>query len=862
MRQSLLLVLLCILIAGPAAMAQKKAPPPAKKTEKPKKAGKKKAAPDRKKKPLVLDLERVSLRPDWCDRAPRMLGWSADGKTFYYSLTAPDEITPRPTLAWDVKTRKATKLTDKQIWSLPPILHRGMGSARRDRGDISRRRLSRDLKTMVFTRNGDVFLREIVTGKEERLTRTQDKESSAVYSGDGQRIFYLVNGNLHAMDMKTHRVEQLTYIRPGPKPKPKKPESQAKTAAQKILFDQQKSLFEWIKERRKKREASEKRAKEREKYDRDAVQTFYTPDGLRASVTAVSPDGRYVVLVLAKPSTASSGKPTVVPTYVTESGFVETQPARTKVGEPLTTARYGILDVKKNSMKFIDPEPLRKAEAGFMGFRWSPDGKNLAVLALAQDYRTRWILSVEPGTGQAEVVDALHDPAWIGGPAWNRFGWMKDSTTVWFISEATGYAHLYTADRTGRFRRQLTQGEWEVQNVRLSPARDRFFLITNERHPGERHLYVMDADGGPRRRLTAAFRGIDDAALAPDNKSMVVQYSTPTRPPSLTLVDIGNPKRSPRAVTQIVRGATDAYLAMKWIEPRIVHFADRHGNQVYARLFVPQKPHPRKPAVVHVHGAGYAQDAHKQWQGWPFSYLFTQYLLNQGYHVLDLDYRGSAGYGRNCRTEIYRYMGGTEIDSGQAAVDYLVKTCGVNRGRVGIFGGSYGGFYTLMALFTRPGLFRAGVALYPVTDWSHYNHWYTSRILNLPQEDRKAYERSSPIYLAKNLKDRLQIQHGVVDSNVHFQDTMRLVQRLIELKKTDWDLVSYPVEGHGWRTPTSRLDSFRRMEKVFQETLLADDVSCGYATRKPSKPSKPSKPGKPGDRRAEARPATSDRSSL
>jgi dipeptidyl aminopeptidase/acylaminoacyl peptidase len=472
-------------------------------------------------------------------------------------------------------------------------------------------------------------------------------------------------------------------------------------------------------------------------------------------------------------------------------------------------------------MKPIDPKPLRDTRPSYVGFEWSPDGKRLAALALAENWRTRWVLAIDPATARTEVVDALHDPAWIGGPAWSRFGWLKDSERIWFTSEATGYSHLYVAHRTGRFRRQLTRGAFEVHNVRLSWDRERFLLITNERHPGERHLYVMDTEGGSPRLLTAAFAGIDDAAFGPDPKQLVVVHSTPTMPVSLSLLEVGAGNREPRVLRRIFRGATDSYLAGKWIAPRVVHFPDKHGNRVYARLYVPEKPHPLKPAVIHAHGAGYAQYAHRRWQSRPHTYLFSQYLLKKGYHVLDIDYRGSSGYGRDCRTEIYRYMGGSEIDSGEAAVDFLARACGVDPKRVGLFGGSYGGFYTLMALFTRPGLFRAGVALYPVTDWSHYNHWYTARILNLPQEDREAYHRSSPIYLARNLKDRLQIQHGVVDSNVHFQDTLRLVQRLIELKKTGWDVAVYPVEGHGWRTEASRLDSCRRMVGLFDEVLLA-----------------------------------------
>lgn len=818
---------LVLWMIAPAPAQRKETAPPAKETakkdDKKKKGGKAGGKKKRKPAPPVLDLELVSRRSIWCDRSPRYVGWSADGKTVYYSHAVQDPNAPRPVYAYDVRSGQARKLTPKQAWALPPSLHPPLGSGRWSRGGYLRNRLSPDRKLQVFTRNGDLVLREVATGKERRLTRTREDESSATFSRDGTRIFFHRGGDLYSLRLADNLVRQLTHIKPGPEPKKKKPEDAAKTALQKTLFQQQKSIFKWVKEQRKRREALEKRRKQQEKFDQGALETFYTPDGTSAGVLAVSPDGRFAMLRLSKPS-RESGKRTVVPTYVTETGFVETRTSRTKVGEPQTTVKYAIFDIRKRKMKRIDPEPLRDAKVSYSGFKWSPDGRTIAVMALAQDYRTRWILSIDPATAKAEVVDALHDPAWIGGPAWNRFGWMKDSRTIWFVSEATGYAHVYVADRSGRFRRQLTHGEWEVEGVRLSWDRSLFHLITNERHPGERHLYTMAVTGGERRCLTDGWGGIDDAAFSPDGTKIVVVHSTPVMPASLELLDPRGETDSSRRAKRIFRGATDRYLAGKWIAPRVVHFPDKHGNRVYARLYTPGRPRRERAAIVHVHGAGYAQYAHKRWQGRPFTYLFAQYLLKKGYYVLDLDYRGSSGYGRDCRTEIYRYMGGTEVDSGEAAIRYLAETCGVDRKRVGLFGGSYGGFYTLMALFTRPGLFRAGVALYPVTDWNHYNHWYTSRILNLPQEDKDAYERSSPIFLARNLKDRLQIQHGVVDSNVHFQDTMRLVQRLIELKKTGWDLVTYPVEGHGWRTEESRLDSFRRMEKLFDDVLLAPMV--------------------------------------
>jgi dipeptidyl aminopeptidase/acylaminoacyl peptidase len=222
--------------------------------------------------------------------------------------------------------------------------------------------------------------------------------------------------------------------------------------------------------------------------------------------------------------------------------------------------------------------------------------------------------------------------------------------------------------------------------------------------------------------------------------------------------------------------------------------------------------------VIYVHGAGYAQSVYKNWGGFGTTPFFN-ILLQAGYTVLDLDYRGSSGYGRDCRTAIYRNMGGKDIDSAVAAAKWLAEKHGIDSRRIGIYGGSYGGFFTLMALFKHPGIFAAGAALYPVTDWAHYNHPYTSNILNQPFEDDEAYRRSSPIYFADGLKDRLLILHGIHDRNVHFQDSIRLTERLIELKKTGWEFAPMPIEDHGWQNEWSRLDSNRRIFALFEEVL-------------------------------------------
>jgi dipeptidyl aminopeptidase/acylaminoacyl peptidase len=199
--------------------------------------------------------------------------------------------------------------------------------------------------------------------------------------------------------------------------------------------------------------------------------------------------------------------------------------------------------------------------------------------------------------------------------------------------------------------------------------------------------------------------------------------------------------------------------------------------------------------------------------------MFHNLLLEHGYVVLDMDYRASEGYGRDWRTAIYRNMGHPELEDLIDGVHWLEKNASADAQRIGVYGGSYGGFMTLRALFRAPDVFKAGAALRPVTDWAQYNHEYTSNILNTPQVDPIAYRRSSPIEFADGLRGSLLIAHGMIDDNVLFEDSVRLYQRLIELHKDNFELAGYPLDRHGFTHADSWLDEYKRIYKLFEANL-------------------------------------------
>jgi dipeptidyl aminopeptidase/acylaminoacyl peptidase len=357
---------------------------------------------------------------------------------------------------------------------------------------------------------------------------------------------------------------------------------------------------------------------------------------------------------------------------------------------------------------------------------------------------------------------------------WNT-GWM-DENNFWYQSEVTGYSHLYSVNvETGK-KKTYTSGKYEVLDVNLSHDKKYLYISTNEIEPAQHQYYRLHITDSKTERITT-MTGANEVTISPDEETIAVLYSYSNKPWELYL----QPNKPGGKAQQITdKAQSEEFKLYSWRDPEVITFAARDSAIIHARLYKPANAKPGMPAVVFVHGAGYLQNAHKWWSSYFREYMFHNLLADNGYYVIDIDYRGSAGYGRDWRTGIYRHMGGKDLTDNVDAANYLVKNFGVNAKRIGVYGGSYGGFITLMAMFTTPDVFAAGAGLRSVTDWANYNHGYTSNILNEPFNDSLAYRRSSPIYYAEGLKGHLLMCHGMVDENVHFQDIVKVTQRLIE----------------------------------------------------------------------------------
>ena len=759
-----------------------------------------------------LTIDQIMQGDDFVGYLPTNIDWSENNKDIYFSWN-PDKDTINSTYKVNINSKKIDKASFEELKLKMSI------------SDVSK-----DGKWSVYDKEGDLFLRDNVSNTLKRLTNTNTYESNPQFSGNQKAIIFQQSNNFYLWHLTDNTIEQLTDFNSGNE-RPEKPLSEQ----DQWLLDDQLKYFN-ILEKRKGEDKAKTDRREQTKLERP--ETIYLGDKNIFGLN-ITPDLNYVSYRLYTPS---KSKNTVVPDYVTESGYTTDLNTRSKVGGLQNGLESWILNLKTGEhyqIKTDDIEGIKDKPSFLKEYAdnvsdyvdtyenprdvtisnpiFSDDGKAF-VNVTSSDNKDRWIMLLTLADGSLKNIDRQHDDAWIGGPgvgwfAESKMGWLSNET-IWFMSEKTGYTHLYTANiKTGR-KKTLTQGDFEILEVKLSNDKKTFYITSNKVSPHEHHFYHLPISGGKMTQITSK-KGGHEVTMSPDEKQLAIRYSYSNKPWELYIM----PNNAGAEMTQLTSSTTAAFKSYKWMDPEIVNFTAKDGASVPATLYKPALDKKNGAAVIFVHGAGYLQNVHYWWPSYFREYMFHNFLVDNGYTVLAIDFRASAGYGRDWRTGIYRHMGGKDLDDQVDGAKYLVNSQGIDKDRIGLYGGSYGGFITLMALFNAPDTFKSGAALRSVTDWAHYNHGYTANILNTPLEDPKAYQQSSPLYFAEGLKGNLLMLHGMIDTNVHFQDVVRLSQRLIELKKENWELAVFPLEGHGFVESSSWSDEYRRIYKLFEETL-------------------------------------------
>ena len=768
--------------------------------------------------PLTLD--RIMADPDWIGPPVEQAWWSWDGQRAFYSLKRPDS-TVRDTWVQRIDGGEGVRVD---------------GPARADIDGLQAV-YDRGRTRMAYVRNGDVFVRDLRTGALTQLGRGDDRAASPLWSDDGALVWRIGNDrwfHWNPRDGVTTAIVLRAEEDPAAPPK------------EDGLRDLQLRLVDTLRLERERRDAQREQDADWRRVDPTrAPAPIHLGRDVNIAASALSPDGRWL-LVATEAKGADKGQAGRMPKYVTESGYEEFEDVRTRVGrndpQPQTFWMVEVATGKAQKLALdglpgIDRDPLaelrrsagREPLKGLRAvrlegqgpdvMRWAGDSRQAAVMLHSVDNKDRWLVTVDAGATTPRLRHRLTDNAWINW-GFNDFGWMPDNRTLWYLSEHSGWSHLYTSD--GGSTRALTSGRWEASSPVLAADGTTFLFVCNRARPGDYEVCQVPAGGGEVREITA-LDGVEDFRESPDGRRLLVRHSSSYVPPQLGVIDIDG-----SGYRQLTDTRTAEFRAYEWLQPEMVQVPSKHGaGTIWGKYYGPATMEPGReyPIVLFVHGAGYLQNVSDRYPNYFREQMFHNMLVQQGYIVLDLDFRASEGYGRDWRTAIYRQMGHPELEDYLDGIDWLVEARQGDRDRVGIYGGSYGGFMTFMALFREPGVFKAGAALRPVTDWTQYNHAYTSNILNTPALDPEAYRVSSPIEYADRLQDHLLIAHGMIDDNVFYKDSVMLAQRLIELRKDKWELASYPLERHAYQHAASWYDQYRRIHELFERALKTPDTS-------------------------------------
>ena len=778
-------------------------------------------------------IKNMMRGPEVYGREPAQIRWTPDGQWIYFSWLPPGSDFRDALKPYRIRAQAGAKpetVTPAQSDSVGPLLADGA--------------YSRDRSMKVVSYAGDLFLVDMRRSTARHLTETAAAETNPRFSSDGQKVMFVRDGNAFSIDITNGATVQLTDIRAADanaavaaaaggrgaggggggrgarggggggavgQDSPPARGSSVNTQRGRLEADQL-ELLDAIKDIAR---ADSIRRVELAARPVTGPKAVNLAANERISTISVSPTGGAVLFTTTTaPANARTGN---VPNYVTASGYTEDIPNRTKVGDAQNSTRFGYQQLPRGDVKWLKPIASEEANAANANIvTWNEAGTAAIVVGQADNFKTREISVVDAATGSMKIVETLRDTAWTGGPC-NQgcMGFYDNDRRIFFGSEATGFAQLWSTAADGSDRRALTSGKFEIYDVALSGDKQSFYFHSSETSAFDKDFWKMPIAGGARTKLTVG-EGGHQVILSPDEKSMADNLSFVNHPSELYVGAAG------AKGTQMTQSPTAEWLSFKWLNPEIVMIPASDGVMVPAHIYRPKDMGAKSngAAVIFVHGAGYLHNVGHFWKnGYPREYMFNHYLASKGYTVLDIDYRASAGYGRDWRTAIYRFMGGRDLADQVDGSKYLTKNYGIHPERIGMYGGSYGGFMTLMALFTAPKYFGAGAAIRSVTDWAHYNHGYTGQILNLPQNDSIAYQRSSPIFHAEGLEDPLLMLHGMVDTNVNFQDIVRLQERLIELGKTNWDLAAYPVENHGFTRPASWTDEYNRIFKLWETTI-------------------------------------------
>jgi dipeptidyl-peptidase-4 len=613
-----------------------------------------------------------------------------------------------------------------------------------------------DSRRLLLPSGGDLYLYDVEDGSLSRLTETEAEEKDPKFSPDGAWISFVRDNDLFVLEPGTGEERRLT-----------------RDGSEEILN----GTLDWV----------------------------YEEEFSFSSAYWWSPDSQSIAYLSLDQSPVSTFPLTdFIPVHnrVTWEHYP-------KAGDDNSLVRVGVVAVETAGTVWMDlgDDP----DIYIPRVCWVPPTGEVAIQRLNRDQTRLDLLFADPESGESRTILTESTDTFINIRDQAHF--FEDRERFLWYSERDGWQHLYLYDLAGRLQNRVTSGEWMVTALdRMDEDDDRVYFTATRETPVERHLYRVKLDGSDLERLSDE-AGTHASTPSPGGKYYVDEYSSLTHPPR-TALHRADGRRSFWIDENPVPELEEYGLS----RPEIVTFEAEDGTSFFGRITRPYlfDPAKRYPVIVYVYGGPHAQVVRNRWGR--ARNLWHLMMAQKGFVVFEMDNRGSFARGKAWEETIFRKMGTLEVEDQLRGVEYLESLPYVDPERIGVWGWSYGGYMTLLCLMKGGGAYKAGVSVAPVTDWKFYDTIYTERYMDRPRDNEEGYEAGAPITHVQGLTAPLLLVHGTGDDNVHFANSVALVDELIEAGK-DFDLMIYPGRLHGIRDDEARMHLFRRITAFFLEHL-------------------------------------------
>jgi dipeptidyl-peptidase-4 len=690
---------------------------------------------------------------------PSGVMWMPGGVEILYRATDGDEVLWLEDVADGTRRRVVSwsEMTKALKEQRPNFRRRSLGDVNAASYSRLAPTVSPNGLTLIGSSAGDLFQLDLETGTARFLTGGAEPELYPTFSPDGSRLAFVRLGDLFWMDVATGVVHRVT-------------DRQGRGT---ITH----GVAAWVYEEELGLERS----------------FWWSPDGSRLAFLQFDSSGVDVVPI------ADASMP--VP---------ELERQRyPKAGRPNPVARLGVVGVGGGDPVWLDvgDEDQYLPRAG-----WTPAGE-VWFQRLNRDQTVLEMMAADPVSGESRVLMADRDEAWVN--VGDDLHFLPDGRFLW-TSERDGWNHIYLYSSEGTLEKQLTNGRWQVDGVTgLDESQSTVFFRANAEDLRQWQLYALDIRTGERRHLGRDVGGTHSALLASDGQYLIDTWSSLDTPPRADLVKTADGT----VVRELWRsGAELEDWDLLPVEAGAITTED--GIELHTQLIRPRAFDPAKkyPVVLYVYGGPHSQLTADCWGG---SIHHTyRVFAEMGIGVLLVDNRGTWGRGHAFETAVHRRLGQLEVEDQLVAARWLKEQPWVDGDRMAVYGGSYGGYMTLMLMFKAPEMFRAGIAYAPVADWRLYDSVYTERYMDMPEDNPEGYSEGAPLGFADQLEGSLLIVHGSRDNNVHLQNTLQMVAALAGADK-NFELMIYPKTRHGVRRGQFALHFHRLKVDFLKRTLLA-----------------------------------------